>query len=223
MNNLNLIDEKGLNDISTLLRLDDKRPYKEREASLIEGVKAGDHCSFNEIFEENFPRVYRLAHKLLGNSSDAEDVVQEVFLLVYRKTITFEGKSDFSTWLYRLTANTALSRLREIKKYRKVFVDEYLPQFNNDGHHKVRPVADWSLQVDKLVSDKQFSGLIHEAIDQLKPLDKAVIVMSDLEEMTNREIGDALGLSLQAVKSRLHRARLFLRGKLAVHLGYSPT
>ncbi len=118
--------------------------------------------------------------------------------------------------------NAALTKLRQRRKEKEICLDDYMPKFQKDGHHLVRPVIDWSQDVDKLVASKEFYKFIQQAMDQLKPLDKAVVVMSDLEEMSNREIGKALGLSVQAVKARLHRARLFLRGKLAVHLGYSP-
>ena len=86
-----------------------------------------------------------------------------------------------------------------------------MPKFRDDGHHLVTPVIDWSQDVDKLVANKQFHHVIERAIDELRPVDRDVVVMSDLEEMSNREICEALGLSVQAVKARLHRARLFLR------------
>jgi len=196
---------------------------EKNEQILIKGIKAGDQKSFEVFFDRYFSRVYSLAFKFLGNAADAEDIVQEVFLLVYKKANTFKGRSQFSTWLYRITVNTALARLRQRKKEDKVFVEEYMPKFNNDGYHFVRPVVDWSQDVDKIVTNKQLLNIVKNTIDQLQPLDKAVVILSDFEERTNREIATALGLSVQAVKARLHRARLFLRGKLAVHLGHSPT
>jgi RNA polymerase sigma-70 factor, ECF subfamily len=199
-----------------------KSPDK-NEQILISRIKEGDEKSFEIIFDRYFSRVSRLAFKLIGNATDAEDVVQEVFLLVYNKAKTFKGKSQFSTWLYRITMNTALAKLRKKKKEDKFFVDDYMPKFQRDGHHFARPVVDWSQEVDKIVENKESYDLIQKAIDQLRPIDRAVLVMSDLEEMSNGEIGEITGLSVQAVKARLHRSRLFLRGKLAVHLGHSPT
>ncbi len=193
--------------------------FKNEETLLIEQLKNGDHGSFETIFSLYGNKVYNQAIRLLGNSSDAEDVVQEVFLLVYRKSKSFQGKSKFSTWLYRLTINAAITKLRQ-RQDRCVSIDDFLPRFSQDGHHAVRPVVDWSQEVDKLASNLDLSRALSRAIDQLQPLDKAVLVMSDLEDMSNREIGEILGLSVLAVKARLHRARLFLRGKLAAHLGY---
>ncbi len=185
---------------------------------LIERVKAGDHRAFELMFDRYVSRVYRQSLRLTGNEADAEDVVQEVFLLAYRKAKTFQGRSEFSTWLHRLTINASLTKLRQRKREKEVFLDDCLPHFSEDGHHLI-PVVDWSQDVDKFVAGNEINQLIHLALDQLSPVYRAVVVMSDLEDMSNREVGEALGLTVQAVKSRLHRARLFLRGKLSASLG----
>jgi RNA polymerase sigma-70 factor (ECF subfamily) len=196
--------------------------YQE-ERLLIERVKAGEYDAFDAIFRRHVNKVYRQAFRLTGNETEAEEVVQEVFLAVYEKIKSFRGDSVFSTWLYRLTMNVALTRLRKRKRSKEVFLEDYLPRFQEDGHHLVRPVFNWGDELDLRLEKKELHRLILEALNELPPVDKAVIVQSDLEGLSNRDIGDALGLSIPAVKARLHRARLFLRGKLAVSLGYSPT
>ncbi len=196
--------------------------YQE-ERLLIERVKAGEYDAFDAIFRRHVNKVYRQAFRLTGNETEAEEVVQEVFLAVYEKIKSFRGDSAFSTWLYRLTMNVALTRLRKRKRSKEVFLEDYLPRFQEDGHHLVRPVFNWGDELDLRLEKKELHRLILEALNELPPVDKAVIVQSDLEGLSNRDIGDALGLSIPAVKARLHRARLFLRGKLAVSLGYSPT
>ena len=90
-----------------------------------------------------------------------------------------------------------------------------MPQFREDGHHLVRPVVDWSSDVEQSFANAQMRQLPH--------LDKTVLVLSDVEELSNQEIGDTLGLTVPAIKARLHRARLFLRRQLAVALAHSPT
>jgi RNA polymerase sigma-70 factor (ECF subfamily) len=199
--------------------LDQEDCFEDEEAVLIEQLRNGEHEAFETIFSLYGSKVYNQAFRLLGNCSDAEEVVQEVFLLVYRKSKSFQGKSKFSTWLYRLTMNAAITKLRQ-RKDECVSIDDFLPKFSDDGHHSIRPVVDWSQEVDKLAGNLELSRVISRAIDQLQPIDKAVVVLSDLEELSNREISEILGLSILAVKARLHRARLFLRGKLAAHLGY---
>jgi RNA polymerase sigma-70 factor (ECF subfamily) len=190
---------------------------------LIEQVKAGDHDAFDVLFQRYFSTVYRQAIRLAGNREEAEEVVQEVFLTIYEKAHTFRGAAAFSTWLYRITANAALTKLRRRKKGEELPFDEYLPSFREDGHHLVRPVVDWSNELEERVASEERQRLIQQTLDQLAPVDKAVVVLSDLEGLSDREIGSALGLSVSAVKARLHRSRLFLRGKLAASLGYSPS
>ena len=165
-------------------------------------------------------RIYRTALKVTNNHNDAEDVVQEVSLTIYRKAHSFRTDSKFSTWLYRLVTNEAISRLRKIKRERTVSLDDYMPRFEDDGHHAERPVIDWSQEVEKKVAEKEIQMIIEKAMEQLSPTDRTIVVLSEIEELTNPEIGKVLGLSVLAVKGRLHRARMFLRTKLAVQLGY---
>lgn len=165
-------------------------------------------------------RIYRTALKVTNNHNDAEDVVQEVSLTIYRKAHSFRTDSKFSTWLYRLVTNEAISRLRKIKRERTVSLDDFMPRFEDDGHHAERPVVDWSQEVEKKVAEKEIQTIIEKAMQQLSPIDRTVVVLSEIEELTNPEIGKVLGLSVLAVKGRLHRARMFLRAKLAVQLGY---
>jgi RNA polymerase sigma-70 factor (ECF subfamily) len=200
-----------------------KQRSDEEDRLLIERVKIGDHEAFDILFQRYFTTVSRQAIRLARNREEAEEVVQEVFLTVYEKAQTFRGASAFSTWLYRVTMNAALSKLRRHKKGAELSLDDYLPSFREDGHHLVRPVVDWSNELEERVASEERQRLIQQALDQLAPVDKAVVVLSDLEGLSDREIGSALGLSVSAVKARLHRSRLVLRGKLAASLGYSPS
>jgi RNA polymerase sigma-70 factor (ECF subfamily) len=193
----------------------------EADASLIERLKAGDQAALEEAFNLYSAKLYNVAHKILGQAADAEEVIQDVFLTVYRKANMFQGNSQFSTWLYRLTVNAALGKIRRSKKRKEVEYEEFLPKFQNDGHHAVRPVIDWSDTLDQKYQQKELQQLISSALAELKPVDKSVVVLSDLEGLSDKEIAATLDLTVSAVKTRLHRARLFLRGKLAVKLGHS--
>ena len=194
----------------------------EAEIELVRRVQTGDAEAFETLFRRYGTRVARQAMHLLGNEAEVEEVVQEVFLTFYEKAKSFRGDAALATWLYRLTVNAALSRLRRHKRRPEVSMEAYLPSFRDDGHHLVRPVVDWSHDLENEVASEELRQLLHRTIEELPPLDKAVLVLSDLEELSNRDIGDILGLSVPAVKSRLHRARLFLRGKLAASFGQSP-
>jgi RNA polymerase sigma-70 factor, ECF subfamily len=193
------------------------------EASLVERLKQGDQSALEAIFELYSGKLYRVAQRILGEPADAEEVIQDVFWTLYRKAATFKGESRLSTWLYRLTVNAALGRVRRGRKKKDVEYDEFMPKFQKDGHHLVRPVVDWSDTLDEKYGREEIHALIGKALEQLKPIDKSVIVLSDLEDLSDKEIAGALGLTVAAVKTRLHRARLFMRGVLAVELGYSAS
>jgi RNA polymerase sigma-70 factor (ECF subfamily) len=191
------------------------------DASLITRLKAGNQSALEEAFNLYSAKLYNIAHRILGEAADTEEVIQDVFWTVYRKAKSFQGNSQFSTWLYRLTVNAALGKIRRSKKNKEVEYDEFLPKFQKDGHHLIRPVVDWSDTLDEKYAEQEIHMLLGKALDQLKPLDKSVIVLSDLEGLSDKEIAATLELTVSAVKTRLHRARLFLRGKLAIQLGYS--
>ena len=192
------------------------------EAQLIERLKGGDQEAFDTIYNLYSPKLFKVAFKILGEAADTEDVIQEVFWTAYKKIKTFRGNAQLSTWLYRLTVNAALGKMRRAKRNKETAYEEYLPKFQEDGHHLVRPVLDWSDTLDEKYAKQELQELLKEALDQLKPVDKAVIVLSDLEGFSDKEIAGTLNLTVSAVKTRLHRARLFLRGKLALHLGHAP-
>lgn len=198
------------------------RKSKEDESELVRRLKARDEQALEIIFNLYSAKLYNVAHRILGEVADSEEVVQDVFWTAYRKAQSFRGNSQLSTWLYRLTVNAALGKIRRSKKKKEVEYEEYLPKFQKDGHHVVRPVVDWSDTLDERYANQEIQQLLKDTLDQLKPVDKSIIVLSDLEGMSDKEIALTVGLTVSAVKTRLHRARLFLRGKLAAHLGYSP-
>jgi RNA polymerase sigma-70 factor (ECF subfamily) len=201
-----------------------KRKSSQREGDLIERLKGGDQAAFEAVFNLYSPKLYGVAMRILGDGADTEEVIQDVFWTVYRKAKSFQGNSRFSTWLYRLTINAALGKIRQTKnKSKEIEYEEFLPKFQNDGHHLVRPVVDWSDTLDEQYAKREMQQLLANALDELRPVDKSVVVLSDLEGMTDKEIAAVVGLTVSAVKTRLHRARLFLRGKLAVRLGHSPS
>ena len=199
-----------------------RSPATPDQTDVIERLKSGDQSALETVFDLYSVKLYNVALRILGEPADTEEVIQDVFWTVYRKAKAFQGNSQFSTWLYRLTVNAALGKIRRRKNHKEVNYEEFLPKFQSDGHHLVRPVVDWSDNLDEQYSKLELQEMLGKALDQLKPLDKSVVVLSDVEGLSDREIADTLGLSVSAVKTRLHRARLFLRGKMAVHLGHSP-
>jgi len=206
---------------STTASLNRKRKAEHNDTDLIERLKAGDEQALEAIFNRYSAKLYNVAQRILGEVADAEEVIQDVFWTAFRKAKSFRGTAQFSTWLYRLTVNAALGKIRRSKKNKEVEYEDYLPKFQQDGHHSVRPVVDWSDTLDEKYAERELQQLLNDALDHLKPVDKSAIVLSDMEGMSDKEIAVMLGLTVSAVKTRLHRARLFLRGKLSVHLGHS--
>ena len=167
------------------------------------------------VFREYAPRIYQIARRMLGNDADAEDVTQDVLLQVVRKLDTFRGDAQFSTWLHRVTVNAALAHRakRATRQKREAggdSADETLAP-------PTGPVKRWNVSPDESMLAAEQTELIEKAIEMLPEPFRDVYVLADLEGLSNAEIGEILGLSLPAVKSRLHRARLRMRDTLAPH------
>jgi len=168
------------------------------------------------VFREFAPRVYHLARRMLGNDADAEDVTQDVLLQVVRKLDTFRGESAFPTWLHRVTVNAALAHRRKRANRDEGRVFDPLEHFDADGLHGA-PVKRWSVRPDQPALDRERRQLIEDAIKQLPEMYRDVYLLADVEQLPNAEIADILNMSVAAVKSRLHRARLMMRDLLAPH------
>jgi RNA polymerase sigma-70 factor (ECF subfamily) len=166
------------------------------------------------LFRDHSPRIYNLARRMLGNDADAEDVTQEVLLQVLRKLHTFRGDSAFPTWLHRVTVNAALAHRRKQAHRDEHRVAEPVDGFHEDGHHSV-PIRKWSVRPEEAALDRETHQLIEKAIAKLPESYRDVYVLADVEGLSNAEIAQMLPLSVAAVKSRLHRARLLMRDALA--------
>ena len=204
---------------STLFR---EKSSRKNDLALVERLKNGDEQALETIFGLYSAKLYNVAHKILNDVADTQEVIQDVFWTAYRKAKTFRGTAQLSTWLYRLTVNAALGKIRRSRKNREVEYDEFLPTFQEDGHHAVRPVADWSNALEENYAKREIQELLKQALELLRPLDRSVLVLSDMEGLADKEIAAVTGITVAAVKTRLHRTRLFLRGKLAARLGHSP-
>jgi RNA polymerase sigma-70 factor, ECF subfamily len=195
-----------------------RKPHEARrgDAELVERVKRGDEAAFEALLERHQEKVYRLAWNFTRHAQDAEEVTQDVFLTVYRKIGNFDGRAAFGTWLYRVATNRALMKLRARRGAHVFQIEEAGPTFRLDGRH-ARPVADWSaLPEDELLSGER-RRVLTEAIEALPPDYKAAVVLRDIEGLSTHEAAEVLGVSVAAVKSRLHRARLALRERLAAY------
>jgi RNA polymerase sigma-70 factor (ECF subfamily) len=167
-----------------------------------------------EIFKKYAPRVYNLARRMLSHEADAEDVTQDVFVQVLRHLHTFRGEAAFTTWLYRVTVNAALNFRRRRAARTAQRLAEPLEDFAANGQHR-GPVRRWAAGPEQLALDREAHQWIDAAIAQLPDMYRDVYLLADVEELPNAYIAELLGLSVAAVKSRLHRARLLMRNLLA--------
>lgn len=168
------------------------------------------------VFREYAPRIYNIARRMLGNDADAEDVTQDVLLQVVRKLDTFRGESQLGTWLHRVTVNAALAhRARRATRQKYETIEPLEDLTPADG--PAGPVKRWNVAPDAPVLAAEQSAMIESAIHQLPEPFRDVYVLADVEGLPNSDIAEMLELSLPAVKSRLHRARLRMRDALAPH------
>ena len=188
------------------------------DAGLVEALRRDDPEAPELLVERFGDRVYRLALRITGSNEDAEEAAQDALWTAARKIQMFKGESAFGSWLYRITANTAYQKLRSRRaKAAEIALDDVLPALDQDGRH-FEPMDDWSNRVDEHALQGELRRVLGEAIDALPPDYRTALVMHDVEGLSNPDIADALGISLAAVKSRVHRSRLFVRKRLADYM-----
>jgi RNA polymerase sigma-70 factor, ECF subfamily len=184
------------------------------DTSLLQALQAGDSSAFSTLFETYADRLYRLAMGLVQQPDEAEDVVQETFIKAITHLDQFEGRSNLGTWLYRVAYNASLDRLRQR-------VNDPLPDdgpYEEDETQLPMPelLVEWHTPED-LVINEQDRLFLDQSIRQLPQTLRTVFVLRDIDELSTAETAEILGLSISAVKVRLHRARLELRETLAAY------
>ena len=180
-------------------------------------VAQDDEKAFEEIFNRYANKVYGLAMSTTRNQIDAEDILQEVFLTLVKKINTFEGKASFSTWLYKVALNACYMHFRaKGKKYESnLSLENYAPYDENGTLMGRIKSKDWSDRPDRVLFSREALEMIEKAINDLPENYRVVLYLRDVEDKSSDEVANILGISVGTVKSRLHRARLFLRDKLS--------
>jgi RNA polymerase sigma-70 factor (ECF subfamily) len=187
------------------------------DAALFDRLRAGDGTALEPLMERFASRVYRVAHGVTGNASDAEEVVQDVFLTLFRKAASFEGRAAVGTWLYRIAVNTALNKRRGKRSQVEEPLEDHLPRYTADGHREGDRsflLADWSQMPDEVLLSQEGRGIVRAAVECLPAHYRVVLVLRDVEELSSEEVAEIVGDSVASVKSRLHRARMALREQL---------
>ena len=179
---------------------------RDPEAVLLEQLRLGDERACEDFVRSQTGRLLSVARRILRNEEDARDAVQEGFLSAFRALPEFNGHSRLATWLHRIVVNAALMKLRTRSRRPENSIEELLPRFQEDGHH-LEPVSDWGMSIDRLLVRRETLVRVREAMDRLPESYRAVVLLRDIEELDTEETATALGLTANAVKIRLHRAR----------------
>ncbi len=174
---------------------------------LVKQAKENNFKAFEELVNRYETKVYNLAYKILGSQEDAKDILQDTFLSAFKSIDKFKEKSNFSTWIYRIATNACLMKFRK-KEPKMVSLDDRLFATGKEA-------IDWSKNPLTLLEEEELKKVMNQAIKSLPPSHRAVFVLRDIEKLSNLQTAKALGISVSAVKSRLHRARLCLREKLS--------
>jgi RNA polymerase sigma-70 factor (ECF subfamily) len=185
------------------------------ERTLIERLQAGDDSAVAELMSLYGPKVYQLAYRHLRSHEDAEEVAQDVLLKVYRKINAFRGDAALSSWIYRITFNAAMSRLRSQKFSRPFEVPTESVRADEDGRRTLREYADWSSLGDEAVLRGEVRERFTRAMRQLPSVYRTPVMLRDVKGMSTDEASKVLHVNTQTLKSRLHRGRVILRRQLA--------
>lgn len=176
------------------------------EGALLAALRAGHESAFETMVRMFGGRLLSVARRFTRNEDDARDVVQAAYLNAFQALNDFEGASQLSTWLHRIVVNTALMKIRSQRRKPEESIDVLLPAFQEDGHH-LEQFSDWTAPADQLLERKETRATVRACIEQLPDNYRAVLVLRDIEELSTKDVAEALSMTPTAVKVRLHRAR----------------
>lgn len=198
-------------------RLNPESSRSGEDAAFLARLRSGEEAAFAELVRREGGRMLAAAKRILRSEDDAHDALQEAFLAAFRHLPEFAGDARLSTWLHRIAINAALMRLRSRKRRREDPIEPLLPQFDAEGHFSV-PQPAWREDPETSLEGRETSSLVRACLDRLPESHRTVLVLRDIEGLDTAEAAAALGLGLDAVKMRLHRARQALRTLLEPHL-----
>jgi RNA polymerase sigma-70 factor (ECF subfamily) len=191
------------------------------DEALIARAKERDFEAFETLIARYEDKVYRLAFRFVRNETEAKEIVQDTLLSVWRKLDSFKGDSQFGSWLFRVTANAALMRLRSQRRHAEVSTEELPPGFLDTNQSTFGQITsqgeNWSKRPDEELQSEELRGQIQAAVDDLPEIYRTVFLVRDVDGLSTEETAEALGLSIPTVKTRLHRARMALREAIGGH------
>jgi RNA polymerase sigma-70 factor (ECF subfamily) len=185
-------------------------------------LKAGDEQAYEEVVRTLGGRLLAVARRFLHDEEAARDAVQDAFLSAFRSIQRFDEQAQLSTWLHRIVVNAALMRIRSRQRRPEQSIEPMLPVFADDGHHAA-PVASWAETGERVLARKETRELVRAAIAELPESYRTALLLRDIEELSTKEAADLVGISENALKLRLHRARQALATVITRRLAAPPS
>ena len=189
------------------------------DVDLVRRLKAGDEDAYADVVRTLGGRMLSVARRFLQDEEAARDAVQDAFLSAFRGIQNFDGEAQLGTWLHRIVVNAALMKLRTRRRKPEQSIEPMLPAFAEDGHHASRPVVAWTDSAEQALLRREARERVRAAIAGLPESYRTVLLLRDIEERSTREAADLLGVTENALKLRLHRARQALATKLQAMAG----
>lgn len=187
---------------------------------LVVRARLRDVAAFEALVDRHEEKIYRVAMRFVRNETDAREILQETFLSAWRNLDSFQGKAQFASWLYRVAVNASLMLLRSQKRHPQVAVDDVADETLDQAARTAGPGLglggdDWSKRPDEQLQSAELRQAIQTAVDGLPESQRSVFLLRDVDGMSTEETGEFLGVTVPTVKTRLHRARLALRGAIS--------
>jgi RNA polymerase sigma-70 factor (ECF subfamily) len=181
---------------------------------LLTRLRRGDGDAFEEMVRTTSPKLLATLRRMLRNEEDAREALQDTFVAAFRALESFEGQAQLSTWLHRIALNTALMKLRSMRRHPEEPIEELLPRFEADGHRVLDAADEATIPVDEAIDSRRLQIAVRRSIDRLPEAHRTVLLLRDIEGLENGETAEVLGITPDAAKTRLHRARQALRSLL---------
>lgn len=203
-----MLRSKGADERRSRRAADD---VSDADASFLARLRDGDDAAFADLVERNAGHMLAAAKRLLRSDDEARDAVQDAFMSAFKSIATFNGEAKLSTWLHRIVINAALMRLRSRKHRSEQSIDDLLPRFDEAGRWAQPPPGRLAASSQELLERRETRVIVRRCIDKLPDTYRAVLLMRDIDDLDTDEAAELLGVTPNAVKIRLHRARQALR------------